>query len=186
MTLPVHAQSVSSEWSLLSTPSAVNLKASSRPAETTQSIARKVVLPAPSAIEPGWNLANDERFASLTYATGGKLAPLGFRCAKGDGFVTLRTPPVSFAPGKRVNVLLKSRNGTIRIDGKVTADGERVIASESPVRTSSLVFVLTPKKGEAKLSVGSWSTEIDEGASDIMLLRFQTLCDQPLKSAEAD
>ena len=129
---------------------------------------------------------NDDRVANLTYASGGKLAPLGFRCTKGDGFVTLRTPAVNFAPGKRVNVLLKSNNGAIRIDGKVTIDGERIIASESPVRTSSLVFVLTPKKGEAKMTVGSWSTEIEEGASDIKLLRFQTLCDQPVQSAEAN
>lgn len=184
MPLPSQAQSSSSEWSLLSTPSPLKLKASARPAETTQSIAKRP--PAPAAVEPGWNLSSDERVATLTYASGGKPAPLGFRCNKGDGFVTLRTPPVSFAPGKRMNVLLKSKNGTIRIDGKVTVDGERVIASESPVRTSSLVFVLTPKKGEAKLTVGGWSAEIDEGASDITLLRFQTLCDQPIVSADAN
>ena len=191
-------------WALLSTPSTLNKTKTATAAktagfkgagpETTQSIPRQ---PAPAAAswEQGWNLSSDETNASLVYAPEGKTAPVGFTCKKGDGFVTFRSPPSGFAAGKRMLVLLKSKNGSIRIDAHVSAG--KTIESESPVRTSSLVFVLTPKidpnrskrkkdaVGQgAKLTVGGWSTALPESLSDVKLLRFQTLCDQPLASAE--
>ena len=190
-------------WALLSTPSALNTAKTAgfktsrfkgAGPETTQSIPRQAA-PAAASWEQGWNLSSDETNASLVYAPEGKTAPVGFTCKKGDGFVTFRSPPSSFAAGKRMLVLLKSKNGSIRIDAHVSAG--KTIESESPVRTSSLVFVLTPKidpnrskrKKEAvgqgaKLTVGGWSTALPESLSDVKLLRFQTLCDQPLASAE--
>ena len=180
----------SAEWSLLTQPSQLTTKKRSRDRsapETTQSIGRKT----PVAIEqesllPGWNLSSDETSARLIYSVEGKPTPVGFTCKKGDGFVTFRSPSASQAAGKKVLVLLKSKNGAIRIESRVSAEGDKVLASEIPVRTSSLVFVLTPKKGEAKLNVGGWSTEIPEGASDIKLLRFQTMCDQAVAANEAE
>ena len=185
----------SAEWSVLSTPTRLGGKPSHGGRETTQSIARRAIPTQPGpTLEPGWTLSSNEASASLVYATAGKASsdknsanetsPVGFICRKGDGFVTFRSPPVSQAAGKRVLVLLKSANGTIRIETKVGSDG--VITGESPVRTSSLVFVLTPKKGDARLTVGPWSAEIEEGTSDVLLLRFQSLCDQPIMSADAD
>ncbi len=189
---PVLAQSApapaSPEWNILASASAIRTKAANRDKsapETTQSISKRPE-PPPSTLVEGWNLSASETSATLLYAISGKAAPLGFTCRKGDGFVTFRSPPVTYAAGQRLKVLLKSKNGAIRIDSQVSKDGPRILSSETPVRTSSLVFVLTPKKDEAKLQVGSWSAEIPEGTSDIKLLRFQSLCDQPLASLEEE
>ena len=196
------AQAIASDdfrtWALLSTPSPLGApkpghRKTASP-DTTQSISKQPIVPAAS-FEQGWNLSSDTTSASLVYAPDGKAAPIGFTCKKGDGFVTFRSPPSSFAAGKRMLVLLKSKNGTIRIDAHVAP--AKTVESESPVRTSSLVFVLSPKidpnrskrkkdaAGQgAKFSVGGWSAAMPEGMSDVKLLRFQTLCDQPVASAE--
>lgn len=210
--IPVRAQATASSddfstWALLSTPSAlgpakpgISKPGRAKPisSETTQSIPRQTVAEPAAQWEAGWNLTTDETSASLIYAmpeksSAAKPAPVGFSCHKGDGFVTFRSPPGSHAAGKRLLVQLRSRNGSIRIDAH--AGPGNVIESESPVRTSSLVFVLTPKiephrkkkdaaSQGAKLTVGGWSAAIPEGTSDVKLLRFQTLCDQPVASAE--
>ncbi len=149
--------------------------------ETTQSIT--TLRPSPE-LKTGWNLSSDSVSASLIFAQDGRATLVGFTCKKGDGFVTFRSSPTtSFAANKHILVALKSLNGAIRIDAKTSEAHQRLIESEVPVRTSSLVFVLTPKKGDISAKIGSISERITASSTDTKLLRFQTLCDQPLISA---
>lgn len=201
------AQGASSEnaaatWTLLSTPAAIEPP---RQRDTTHSIpvqpvprqgagrTATVEARAAAGIETGWSLSTDEATASLSYVASGKVTPFGFACRRGDGFATFRTPPGSYQAGKKVHVQLRSRNGAIKLDA--SAGPDRSLQSEVPIRTSSLVFVLTPKidparsrkkphAGEAKLTVGGWTAEVPQALSDVKLLRFQSLCEQPVASAE--
>jgi hypothetical protein len=153
--------------------------------ETTNSIvkASSVFVPFTHLTE-GWNVSSDPANANLIFARDGKALPVGFSCKKGDGFVTFRSPPTtSFAANKRILVTLKSLHGSIRIESKTSEGLERIIESEVPVRTSSLVFVLTPKKGDVTAHIGGMLETITALKSDVKILRFQSLCDQPLISA---
>jgi len=206
---PLHAQQSTdpaapqTTWQLLSTPTSLGAP-KRRQSDTTQSIPKQApvvkaaLLPAGQSATPltlGWTVESDDTSASLTYVVSGRSAPFGFACKRGDGFVTFRTAPGSYAAGKKAHVQVHSRNGTIKLDARSGAD--RTLESEVPIRTSSLVFVLTPKidatrsrkakkpqTGLPKLTVGGWSTEVPQGLSDVALLRFQSLCDQPVASAE--
>ncbi len=149
--------------------------------ETTQSIAK--TLP-PSKFSIGWNLSSDPVSATLVFGQEGRAALVGFSCRKGDGFVTFRSQPTSsFSANKHVMVTLKSLNGAIRIEAKTNELQPRTIESQVPVRTSSLIFVLTPKKGDVTAKIGGLIEKITSPTTDIKLLRFQSLCDQPLISA---
>ncbi len=186
----LYAQSLP-DWAIMTAPSDIalpskvskKLSAKSSP-ETTQSIGVRPVDAAPAIpASQGWNVSSDADRASLFFARDGKFLPVGFTCQKGDGFVHFLSPPTTHAAGKRILVLLKSLNGTIRIETKVGLGQPRMIESEIPVRTSSLVFVLTPKKGEATATIGGAIEKIPALASDVKLLRFQSLCDQPIITA---
>jgi hypothetical protein len=132
----------------------------------------------------GWNVSSDPANANLIFARDGKALHVGFSCKKGDGFVTFRSPPTTgFAANKHILVTLKSLHGSIRIESKASEGPERIIESEVPVRTSSLVFVLSPKKGDVTAHVGGVVETITALKSDVKILRFQSLCDQPLISA---
>jgi hypothetical protein len=164
---------------------AVKTSSSLNAPETTNSIAKtsSTLLPSTNLTE-GWNVSSDVASASIVFARDGKALPVGFSCKKGDGFATFHSPPTTgFAANKRIMVTLKSQNGSIRIDSTINADQNRSIDSEVPVRTSSLVFVLTPKKGDVTTHIGGIVEEITALKSDVKLLRFQSLCDQPLISA---
>ncbi len=181
------------DWGLMTAPSElVPLKKSVKPTaikssvslnapETTNSIA--ATRPS-SDFNNGWNLSSDPTSASLVFAQDGKAALVGFTCKKGDGFVTFRSSPTtSFAANKHVLVMLKSMNGAIRIEARANESQPRFIESQVPIRTSSLVFVLTPKKGEVTAKIGGLSEKVTTPANDTKLLRFQSLCDQPLIGA---
>ncbi len=149
--------------------------------ETTQSIATLPSTPIFDTLNDGWNVADNTNAARLIYAEEGKAMPVGFICKKGDGFAHFRTlQTTGFKAGKHVLVQLKSMNGTIRIDANVGNDNAHTIESEVPIRTSSLVFVLTPKKGEPTLKIGAVDEAIPAEKSDVKLLHFQSLCDQAI------
>jgi hypothetical protein len=153
--------------------------------DTTNSIVKLSSASLPNInLTEGWNISSDITTASLVFAHDGRALPIGFTCKKGDGFANFHSPPTTgFSANKRVLVTLKSLNGSIRIDSTVNGDHERIIQSEVPIRTSSLVFVLTPKKGDVTAHIGGIIEKINAFKSDVKLLRFQSLCDQPLISA---
>ncbi len=171
----------SSKSSQQSAKTSANLSAP----ETTNSIAKASSVSLPSSnLTEGWNVSSNVASASIVFARDGKALPVGFSCKKGDGFATFHSPPTTgFAANKRILVTLKSLNGSIRIDSTTSGDQERIIQSEVPIRTSSLVFVLTPKKGDVTAHIGGNVEKISALKSDVKLLRFQSLCDQPLISS---
>ncbi len=155
--------------------------------DTTQSITRRISVEPATRLAPGWNLTASAVSADLVFSMDGVAQPVGFTCKKGEGFVNFKSPPTSsYAPGKRLMVHLKSINGAIRIDTVVSSEMPRSITSEIPVRASSLVFVLTPKKGEPTVTVGGWSAKIPAESSEVKLLRFQSFCEQPLVSSDEE
>jgi hypothetical protein len=163
---------------------------------TTQSVSQRTQSKNEvQALVAGWNLTSTAGNAQLAYFSGLKpqskksvpsaaaATPVGFSCRRGDGFAIFRGPAISgYAAGKRVAVQLKSAAGTIRIESKVLAETPKVIQSEATVMTSSLVFVLSPKKGDVKATVGGWSGALETGPSAVELAHFQSLCDQPRAS----
>ena len=192
LTSVISAQTVP-DWGIMTAPSELapfkktDKKTAIKPVavlnapETTQSITTTRV---PPELNAGWNLSSDPVSASLIFAHEGKSTLVGFTCKKGDGFVTFRSSPTaSFAANKHVLVTLKSLNGAIRIEAKTNEIEPRLIESEVPIRTSSLVFVLSPKKGDITVKIGGFSEKVMSSSTDTKLLRFQSLCDQPLIGA---